>query len=194
MRPASVTPVLATVAIRVVVAVTEPVAIGVAQVASYWGMTESFVMIGVRRTPVAHVFVCGIHAILMSLLTSLVSILIAIVGVGMSHRRSRQRLGMCGTQAPVAPERQWKSENSEKRGCLSSHKKTSLERLGLAAIVPGAFFLERKSEENVALSQGASRERVAETFDLSWIRAHETAFTRIALDVVYRWVNPRMPK
>jgi hypothetical protein len=128
-------------------------------------------MIGVRRTPVAHVFVCGLHAILMSLLTSLVSILIAIVGIGKSHRRARQRLGVCGTQTPVTPERQWKNENSEKRGCLSSHKKTSLERLGLAAIVPGAFFLGAQKRGKRCPVQGASRACVAETSDLSWIPA-----------------------
>jgi formate hydrogenlyase subunit 3/multisubunit Na+/H+ antiporter MnhD subunit len=119
---APVSEVLATIAIRIVVAVTEPVAIGVAQVVFHWRMTESFVVIGVRGTPFAHVFVCGRYAILMPLLASLVSILIAIVSVGESHRRSRQWLSMCGTQAPIAPERQRKSKNCEKHGSLSSHE------------------------------------------------------------------------
>src|SRR5208337_112093 len=116
MRPVVITPVseaLAAVAIRVVVAVTEPVAIGVAQVAFHWWMTESFVMIGIRGTPVAHVVDGGHYAVLMPLLAS-VSSLVVIVAIGESHRRTRQRLSMCGTQASVAPERQWKNENSEK--------------------------------------------------------------------------------
>lgn len=113
--------VVLTMAISVVVAVTKSVAIVVSQPAFHWGMTEPSMVVGVRGTTVAHVFVCGLYTILMSLLASGSTILVAIVAIGKSHRRARQRLGVCGTQRPVAPDRQWKNENTEKRGCLSSH-------------------------------------------------------------------------
>jgi hypothetical protein len=117
LRPVGVLVVVVvlTMAISVVVAVAESIAVCIAQVVFHRRMTELFVVIGIRGAPIAHVFGCGLHAVLMALLASVSSLVVVVIALE-GRGRTRQRLGMS-----VTAERQWKCENSKKHGDLSSH-------------------------------------------------------------------------
>ncbi len=87
--------VVLTMAISVVVAVAESIAVCVAQVPSHRRMAESLVVVGIRGAPITHVFGSGLHAVLMSLMASVSSLVVVVILE--SSGRTRQRLSMSVT-------------------------------------------------------------------------------------------------